>query len=85
MPVRWLEYIWNKGYTRLVKAIWYFALGMTLLTDSVGADLIVMYICFIEACDLTFQQLEIRRDRKKLKDAKKELPSTEEQDKLLTS
>ena len=58
---------------------------MTLLTDSVGADLIVMYICFIEACDLTFQQLEIGRDRKKLKDAKKELPSTEEQDKLLTS
>ena len=24
-PVRWLEYVWNNGFHRLVKGIWYFA------------------------------------------------------------
>ncbi len=63
-PFRWLEYLWNSGYTRLVKGIWYFALGMTYLTDKVGIDLLVMYICFIEAWDLLFQQLETNKQRK---------------------
>ena len=63
-PFRWLEYIWKHGYTRLVKGIWYFALGVTYLTDRVGIDTLVMYICFIEAWDLYFQQKEINIERK---------------------
>ncbi len=51
--------------TRVVKAVWYVALGLTLLTSDVKADTIVIYICFIEACDLIFQQLEIERERNK--------------------
>lgn len=66
-PVRWLEYIWQRGYTRLVKAVWYSALGLSYLTGGLGAGAIVTYVCFIEACDLVFQQLEISRDRKNVK------------------
>lgn len=63
-PVRWLEHIWKKGYTRLIKAIWYFALGITYVTNGLEIDQIVTYICFIEAWDLLFQQLEVNNDRK---------------------
>lgn len=62
MPFRWLEYVWKRNPNRLVKGIWYAALGMALLTKDVSQDVIVMYICFIEACDLSFQQMEIRRE-----------------------
>ena len=66
LPIRWLEYLWNQGYTRTVKAVWYIALGLTLLSsDDVKAETIVIFICFIEACDLFFQQLEIGRERNK--------------------
>jgi len=64
-PVRWLEYIWDKGYTRLVKGLWYLALGLTYVAGTVGAETIVTYICFIEACDLFFQQREVGRDRRR--------------------
>jgi uncharacterized membrane protein YdjX (TVP38/TMEM64 family) len=63
-PVRWLEYFWEQGYTRLVKAVWYAALGLAYLSGGVDAEMIVMYICFIEASDLLFQQLEIGRARR---------------------
>jgi hypothetical protein len=63
-PLRWLEYIWKRGPTRLVKATWYAALGATYVSGGIGADVIVMYICFIEASDLTFQQLEVWRDKR---------------------
>lgn len=62
-PVRWLEYIWDKGYARLVKSLWYLALGLTYAAGTVGRKTIVTYICFIEACDLFFQQREVGRDR----------------------
>lgn len=65
-PFRWLEYIYNLGYTRLVKGIWHLALGITYLTNRVGIDALVMYICFIEAWDLLFQQLEINKSRKSI-------------------
>ena len=64
-PLRWLEYIWKHGHSRLVKGIWYFALGITYLTDKVGIEALVMYICFIEAWDLFFQQKEINAERGK--------------------
>jgi hypothetical protein len=51
------------GFTRLVKGLWYFALGLTYLTGTVGAETVVIYICFIEAFDLFFQQYEVRRER----------------------
>ena len=75
-PIRLLEFIWKRGYTRLVKAIWYTALGVTYLTDKVGIDALVMYICFIEAWDLLFQQIELNRDRKS-KDSIKNLETGE--------
>src|SRR4051812_45821087 len=62
-PLRWLEYVWDKGYHRLVKGIWFFALGMTYVTGGVGEKVIVTYMCFIEAWDLMFQQIEASRDR----------------------
>ena len=64
MPVRWLEYVWQKGYTRLVKGIWYASLGLGYLVGGVDTELIVIFICFIEASDLCFQQLEIGRQRR---------------------
>jgi len=63
LPARWLEYIWRQGYSRLVKGIWYFALGMIYVTGGIKANYVVMYICFIEAIDLFFQQLEVQRKR----------------------
>jgi len=63
LPTRWLEYIWRQGYSRFVKAIWYFALGMVYVTGGIEANYVVMYICFIEAIDLCFQQLEVQRKR----------------------
>lgn len=65
LPYRWLEHIWSLGYSRLVKGLWYLALGFTYLVGGIGVDVIVMYICFIEACDLFFQQLEVNRMRNK--------------------
>lgn len=62
-PIRWLEFAWNKGYTRIVKAIWYFALGSGYVTGNVGTDVIVTYICFIEAWDHVFQHFEVARMR----------------------
>lgn len=64
-PVRWLEYLWHYGHTRLIKGIWYLALGMTYVTGGVEVEYIVTFICFIEAWDLAFQQLEIQRSRRK--------------------
>jgi len=63
-PLRWLEYLWNLGYTRLVKGIWYLALGIAYLQGSVGINILVIYICFIEAWDLFFEQLEINKFRR---------------------
>jgi hypothetical protein len=62
-PVRWLEYIWRLGFFRLVKATWYLALGMAYLGGAVEAGTLGTYICFIEAYDLVFDQLESRRER----------------------
>lgn len=63
-PLRWVEYSWKQGNHRLVKAAWYFALGLGYVTNSFEVDYVVMFICFIEAWDLFFQQLEIQRKRK---------------------
>lgn len=64
MPVRWLEFLRNRGYSRVVKATWYVALGAAYLVGGVDTIVIVTYICFIEACDLFFQQLELDRERR---------------------
>ena len=61
LPMRWLEYIWNMGYSKMVKAIWYIALGLAYLSGGIEVDTIVMYICFIEAIDLCFQQLKLNK------------------------
>lgn len=63
LPLRWLEHIWKMGYSKLVKAIWYLALGLTYFTGGIEVDIIVMYICFIEAIDLCFQQLQLNKMR----------------------
>ena len=63
-PLRWLEYIWRWPHNKLIKAAWQAALGASLLTGSLTAQVIVVYICFIEAWDLVFEQLEERRSRK---------------------
>lgn len=60
-PVRWLEHVWKRGHTRLVKALWYAVLGLMYLFGAVGAGTVAMYICFIEAWDLVFDHLEARR------------------------
>jgi len=64
LPVRWLEHKWNKGYSKLVKSIWYLALGMSYVTKQLDSNIIVMYICFIESFDLFIQQKEINKIRK---------------------
>ena len=38
---------------------------MTYVTGSIGADVIVMYICFIAAWDRLAQHLEVSRDRRR--------------------
>jgi hypothetical protein len=65
-PYRWLEYIWQQGHNRLIKAIWYFALGLMYLTNNFDVNYVVTFICFIEAWDLMFQQFEIQRKRKQV-------------------
>ena len=64
LPVRYLEYKWNKGYNKLVKSIWYLVLGLTYITKNIDSNIIVMYICFIESFDLFIQQKEINKIRK---------------------
>jgi hypothetical protein len=51
-----VEHVWQLGYTRAVKAIWYFALGLSYFGGQLEPDTIVVYICFIEAWDLLFEQ-----------------------------
>lgn len=63
LPVRWAEYRLRWGYTRIVKALWYVALGGSYVLGVSTAGLVATYICFIEACDLVFQQLEAGRER----------------------
>lgn len=63
LPFRWVEYRLRSGYTRMVKALWYVALGGSYVVGFAGAGLVATYICFIEACDLVFQQLEANRER----------------------
>lgn len=63
-PLRLLEHIWKHGPSHLVKSIWYLALGVTYLTDKVGIDTLVTYICFIEFWDLLLKQLELNKERK---------------------
>ena len=63
LPTRWLKHVWNRGCSRLVKAIWYATLGFSYLLGGVETNLIVTYICFIEVIDLFFQQLEIGCER----------------------
>ena len=65
IPFRWLEYLWDVSYKRLVKAFWYLALGILYLNGHVKVNMVVMYICFIEAWDLLFEQLEVRKELKK--------------------
>ncbi len=36
--LRCLESIWKQSHTRLVKGIWYLALGITYLIDKVGIE-----------------------------------------------
>lgn len=76
MPVRWLEFVWKRGYTRLVKATWYAALGTAYLVGSLDTVVIVTYICFIEACDLVFQQLETARGRQASRAERPVAPAT---------
>lgn len=67
-PVRWLEYAWRFGYHRLIKSIWYLALGLMYVTSDVGVGMVVTFICFIEAWDLFFAQLEFNRERRSLQE-----------------
>lgn len=57
-PVRLVEHLMRWGYTRLVKAIWYLALGVGYVTADLRVEVIVGYICFIEAWDLLLEQRE---------------------------
>lgn len=63
-PVRWLEHVWQSGYTRAVKATWYFTLGLSYFGDQLEPDVIVVYICFIEAWDLLFEQRMLSLNRR---------------------
>ena len=63
-PIRWLEHVWQLGYTRAVKAAWYFALGVSYLTAQLDPNTIVVYICFIEAWDLLFDQRTLTLKRR---------------------
>ena len=62
--VRWIEYKWRYSYTKLVKSIWYLALGLTYVAGSIHTDFVVMFICFIEAFDLFINYIEDKRQNK---------------------
>jgi len=63
-PYRWLEYFWQKGYSKLIKGIWYLCMGTMYVSSSIEVNTVITYICFIEAWDLFFEQLEKSRARK---------------------
>ncbi|MEY9979705.1 hypothetical protein [Lysinibacillus sp. RC79] len=62
-----LDFIWKKGYFKLVKSIWYFSSGIGMLFGDVRVEIVVMFIAFIESYDLIFQYLEDRKAQKKEK------------------
>ena len=63
--VRWLEYKWRCSYTtKLVKSIWYLTLGLAYVAGGIHTDLVVMFICFIEAFDLFMNYIEDKRQNK---------------------
>lgn len=68
--VRWFEYLWKRSITKIVKAIWYGALGITYIAGGIEVGILATYICFIEAWDLLFQHLEIKRQLKSNEDTR---------------
>ncbi|MBU8730440.1 hypothetical protein KM915_10280 [Cytobacillus oceanisediminis] len=53
LPFRTFLYIIRKSHVaKLVKAIWYLALGLGYVTGLYDVNYVVMFICFIEAWDL---------------------------------
>jgi len=40
-PYRWVEYIWKQDHNRLIKSVWYFALGLGYLTHNFNVDYVV--------------------------------------------
>ncbi len=60
LPLRFFEYSYDSksNFSRLVKSIWYLAMGLLYLQNVVGVDTVVTTVCFIECFDLFFQFLE---------------------------
>lgn len=64
-PLRLLEYLWGKRYSSLIKSLWYLALGMLYIGEHVKVELVVTYICFIEAWDLFLEHVGHNEERRK--------------------
>lgn len=59
---RLLGYWWNKEFRpQLLKSIWYFAMGLLYLQNDPNVGTLVTAICFVEAFDLYFQHLELKK------------------------
>jgi len=63
-PYRWLEFFWQMGYSKLIKGIWYLCMGTMYISNNIEINTVVTYVCFIEAWDLFFEQLEKSRATK---------------------
>ncbi|PSL42139.1 hypothetical protein B0H99_101387 [Planomicrobium soli] len=62
--IRPILFIMKSNAYKVVKAIWYFSMGMGLLVGEPKVDRIVMLLAFIEAYDLVFQYYEDKRSAK---------------------
>lgn len=62
--LRPLDYTWELGYHKIVKAIWYLSSGIAMLVGDIRVETVVMFIAFIETYDLIFQYFEDKRVKK---------------------
>lgn len=61
---RWLVYIWKyEKNVPLVKAIWYFAMGILYVLNDLNVYALVTALCFIESFDLFFHYLELKKNK----------------------
>lgn len=59
-----LSFLLKSNAFKIVKAIWYFSMGLGLLLGEPRVETVVMLLVFIEGNDLIFQYFEDKRFRK---------------------
>ncbi|WP_345240345.1 hypothetical protein [Pontibacillus salipaludis] len=64
LPFRTFLYIINRNHiAKLIKGIWYLSLGLGYVSNMYDVNFVVMFICFMEAWDLTHEFIAGRKSK----------------------